>query len=359
YGGTSDITHTASTDTAGIVSGSRSLKSTISGASAARGLVTYANIPVSSMQEGMWVAFSVWVTRGSGPTHCVPWLDLRDGSGVFARTDISYEALGASPKQIVRVVQVPAGSFDSAVATLRYHSSAGYSAPQNGTAYTDAWHIAVGASEAEARAKVATYFDGDTPSGLTDNESHYRWTGTPHASTSEKYLPALNIGDSSNWNVIEQYRHDGNGRVPVELSHHVFSTVDLGKATVGELDGIRISANTVSGDVYTGDAFDGVVFRGNTFTTRDGNGEFSDRGLFFQKPDGTNIFRVPTDGTPISMSASDVQIERAQVDEVDLNVGRVRSGGLFELSSGVTPPASPPGLNAAWRRAATLDAPEE
>src|SRR5699024_10029063 len=58
YGGTSDITHTASTDTAGIVSGSRSLKSTISGASAARGLVTYANIPVSSMQEGMWVAFS-------------------------------------------------------------------------------------------------------------------------------------------------------------------------------------------------------------------------------------------------------------------------------------------------------------
>src|SRR5699024_1025211 len=86
---------------------------------------------------------------------------------------------------------------------------------------------------------------------------------------------------------------------------------------------------------------------------------FSDRGLFFQKPDGTNIFRVPTDGTPISMSASDVQIERAQVDEVDLNVGRVRSGGLFELSSGVTPPASPPELNAAWRRAATLDAPEE
>ena len=201
------------------------------------------------------------------------------------------------------------------------------------------------------------FFDGDTPSGETDNEPHYRWTGTPHASTSEKFLPALDIGESSNWNIIEQYRHDGNGWVKVELSHYVFSTVDLGKATVGELDGIRIMAKTISGDLFTGDAFDGIVFRGNTFTTRDGNGEFSDRGLFFQKPDGTSIFRVPTDGTPISMSASDVQIERAQVDELELNIGRVRSGGLLELSSGVTPPASPPELNAAWARVTTLQTP--
>src|SRR5699024_8964837 len=211
-------------------------------------------------------------------------------------------------------------------------------------------------------AEVSTsrpYFDGDTPDGATDNESHYRWTGEPHASTSEKYLPALDIGESSNWNIIEQYRHDGNGWVKVELSHYVFSTVDLGKATVGELDGIRIMAKTISGDLFAGDAFDGIVFRGNTFTTRDGNGEFSDRGLFFQKPDGTAIFRVPTDGRPISMSASDVQIERAQVDELDLNIGRVRSGGLFELSSGVTPPASPPELNSGWKRHTTLPAPEE
>src|SRR5699024_359129 len=101
---------------------------------------------------------------------------------------------------------------------------------------------------------------------------------------------AGDIGESSNWNIIEQYRHDGNGWVKVELSHYVFSTVDLGKATVGELDGIRIMARTITGDLFTGDAFDGIVFRGNTFTTRDGNGEFSDRGLFFQKPDGTAIF---------------------------------------------------------------------
>ena len=161
--------------------------------------------------------------------------------------------------------------------------------------------------------------------------------------------------ESGSWNVVAQYQYTAEGWTQVELSHEVIATVDLGKATVGELDGIRIAARTITGDLFSGDAFDGVVFRGNTFVTRDGNGEFSDRGLFFQKPDGTAIFRVPTDGTPISMSAADVQIERAQVDEVELNVGRVRSGGLFELASGVTPPASPPELNSEWARLATLE----
>lgn len=214
-------------------------------------------------------------------------------------------------------------------------------------------------AEMIALGPLMPYFDGDTPSGETDNESHYRWTGEPHASTSEKYLPALDIGDSDNWNVIEQYRHDGTGWVKVELSHYVFSTVDLGKATVGELDGIRIMARTITGDLFSGDAFDGIVFRGNTFVTRDGNGEFSDRGLFFQKPDGTAIFRVPTDGTPISMSAADVQIQRAQVDELELVDGEVRSGGVMTLASGVTAPASPAELNASWKRETQLPRPEE
>src|SRR5699024_4160499 len=65
-------------------------------------------------------------------------------------------------------------------------------------------------------AALPDYFDGDTEDGESDNESHYRWTGEPHASTSEKYLPALDIGDSDNWNIIEQYRHDGTGWVKVE-----------------------------------------------------------------------------------------------------------------------------------------------
>src|SRR5699024_883158 len=131
----------------------------------------------------------------------------------------------------------------------------------NGNSETPVWWDSIDIAEV---ASPRPYFDGDTEDGATDNESHYRWTGTPHASTSEKYLPALNIGDSDNWNIIEQYRHDGNGWVKVELSHYVFSTVDLGKATVGELDGIRIMGRTVRGEQLSGDAIDGKVITAPT-----------------------------------------------------------------------------------------------
>lgn len=203
------------------------------------------------------------------------------------------------------------------------------------------------------------YFDGDTPSGATDNESHYRWTGTPHASTSEKYLPALDIGDSDNWNVIEQYRHDGTGWVKVELSHHVFSTVDLGKATVGELDGIRIMGQSIRGEQLSGDAIDGKVITGGTYRTSDGTGEWSDAGLFIARPDGTSMVRFPTDGSPLSLTASDTQIERASIGELDLSYGAVRSGGEFTLASGVTPPASPPELTTGWDMTVNLPRPSE
>src|SRR5699024_1417578 len=178
----------------------------------------------------------------------------------------------------------------------------------NGSTATTAWWDSITIEEGSTS---GAYFDGDTEDGATDNESHYRWTGTPHASTSEKYLPALNIGDSDNWNIIEQYRHDGTGWVKVELSHHVFSTVDLGKATVGELDGIRIMGQTIRGEQLSGDAIDGKVITGATYRTAGGTGSWSDAGLFIAKPDGTSMVRFPTDGSPLSLTASDTQIERA------------------------------------------------
>lgn len=76
------------------------------------------------------------------------------------------------------------------------------------------------------------YFDGDTVDGETDDESHYRWTGTPHASTSEKFLPSA-FGGSDKWNVTAQYRHDGDEWVQVELSHEVISSLDVGSLTAG------------------------------------------------------------------------------------------------------------------------------
>lgn len=249
----------------------------------------------------------------------------------------------------------------------------------NGNEYTSIWTSArVGLSNASgesipAGSKLLLYdgwtmekaeessalFNGDTESGTTDNESHYRWTGTPHASTSEKYLPALNIGDSDTWNVIEQYRHDGTGWVKVELSHYVFSSVDLGTATVGELDGIRIMGQTVRGEQLSGDAIDGKVITGGTYRTTGGTGSWSDAGLFIAQPDGTSMVRFPTDGSPLSLTASDTQIERASITDLDLSYGAVRSGGELTLASGVTPPASPPELTTGWQKVATLPNPAE
>jgi hypothetical protein len=108
----------------------------------------------------------------------------------------------------------------------------------NGSTTVPVWWDGLSVVEASA---ASTYFDGDTPSGATDNEPHYRWTGTPHASTSEKYLPAIPDSGSDAWNITEQWQYTSAGWKPVELAHEVIATVDLGKATVGELDGIRIS----------------------------------------------------------------------------------------------------------------------
>src|SRR5699024_10032890 len=136
---------------------------------------------------------------------------------------------------------------------------------------------------------IPDYFDGDTPSGATDNESHYRWTGTPHASTSEKYLPAIPDSGSDAWNITEQWQYTNAGWKPVEVSHEVIATVDLGKATVGELDGIRIMGQSIRGEQLSGDAIDGKVITGGTYRTSGGNGSWSDDGLFIAQPDGTSM----------------------------------------------------------------------
>ena len=322
---------------------------------------TYIGTDLIPFSAGRWIGTSVRARA--------------DTPGVYARTRILFytasgstisqvyvsdiHALTGEWSQISGALLAPAGTAQ--VRTYLYlYSDASGTKPSAGQALvTDGWVVDDAGSEAEALARVVTYFDGDTPSGESDNESHYRWTGTPHASTSEKYLPALTIGDSDSWNITEQYRHDGSGWVKVELSHKVFSSVDLGKATVGELDGIRIMGQTVRGEQLSGDAIDGKVITGATYRTTGGTGSWSDAGLFIAQPDGTSMVRFPTDGTPLSLTASDTQIERASIGDLDLSYGAVRSGGEFTLASGVTAPASPPELTTGWQKLCTLPRPSQ
>src|SRR5699024_592297 len=161
------------------------------------------------------------------------------------------------------------------------------------------------------------------------------------------------------WNITEQWQYTSAGWKPVEVSHEVIATVDLGKATVGELDGIRIMGQTVRGEQLSGDAIDGKVITGGTYRTTDGTGQWSDAGLFIAQPDGTSMVRFPTDGSPLSLTASDTQIERASISELDVSNGAVRSGGQLTLASGVTAPASPPELTTGWQLEAKLPRPAE
>jgi hypothetical protein len=334
------------------VSGSNSLKVTGNGGHVASSAYYLIDRTASVLLPGKTYTVSA-TARLSAPMTGTLHADSRSivfgtrnaTSGAFSYTVSKSTPLPnvAGAARLSHTFTVPAGFY-------------GFIRLMNGSSASSIWWDEVDVAEVVA---ARPYFDGDTPSGATDNESHYRWTGTPHASTSEKFLPALDIGESDNWNVIEQYRHDGNGWVKVELSHHVFSTVDLGKATVGELDGIRIMGQTVRGEQLSGDAIDGKVITGGTYRTTDGTGQWSDAGLFIAQPDGTSMVRFPTDGSPLSLTASDVQIERASIGELDVTNGAVRSGGEFTLASGVTAPASPPELSTGWATKAPLPRPPE
>ena len=70
------------------------------------------------------------------------------------------------------------------------------------------------------------------------------------------------------------------------------------------------------------------------------------------------MVRFPTDGSPLSLAASDTQIERASIGELDVAKGAVRSGGQLTLASGVTAPPSPPELTTGWQKSTTLTRPD-
>lgn len=256
-------------------------------------------------------------------------------------------------------------------------------------------HASPADSESAALAAVATYFDGDTPDGATDNDPHYRWTGTPHASTSEKYLPATD-GLSSNWNVVAQYRHDGTNWVEVELSHHVISSADVGKLVAGSatikeavvqklfaevvvsrmsvadefigenaildesVTAPKIVASeelwaklaqfvTVYAEMVDSDVFNGRVFRGSTFLTTN-DSSWSDAGLFLNDVDGSPRIQAPTDGSDFTVNAEVVAKSLTATGRASFlsDNNRLEPGAGLVLAAGVGDPPSPPVMSTYW-----------
>ena len=335
---------------AGSPSGGRVLRATMKAGS--HGTYEFSGQYSANTHGAQWVAAALMSKPGAG--NASRWRGVRLADTVIGGSTEYTNITGISDasgwtRQVATKQLRPNASYARFVLYYQGSSAMG-SAPVAGDVFeSDSWVVATGDSEASALAKIESYFDGDTPSGTTDNESHYRWTGTPHASTSERYLPALNIGDSDNWNVIEQYRHDGTGWVKVELSHHVFSTVDLGKATVGELDGIRIMGQTIRGEQLSGDAIDGKVITGPTIQSgRSGRRWIGDR----------NAIRIINDDddvrTQLSPDGSTFKGE-VEADTLVVNQGAefngnntLAQGANLTLAAGVTDPTAPPVVQPYW-----------
>ena len=155
--------------------------------------------------------------------------------------------------------------------------------------------------------------------------------------------------DDGSWNVVEQYRHNGVVWKPVELNHEVISSVDLGKATVGELDGIRIMGKTVHGEQLSGDAIDGKVITAPTIqSARSGQRWVGD-------PNGIRVINEDNDvRTQLSPDGSTFKGE-VEADTLVVNEGAefkgnnmLAQGAKLTLAAGVTDPAAPPVVQPFW-----------
>lgn len=307
------VTPTASANTTAVDQMTR--EDTATAADAGKTFTISANIHLEAAQTG-----SLW----QHPRRIV----VRSRYGGF--TSSSYAYSDSAPNE-------PGTHRVSVTFTLQPNTEWWYFMLTNGSSTVPVFWDSIIVEEGSGSGQ---YFDGDTPSGTSDNDPHYRWTGAPHASTSEQFLPEIGSGA---WNITEQYQYTADGWTQVELSHEVIATVDLGKATVGELDGIRIMARTMSSDVFTGTAFEGYIFKGTTFQTTNGS-EFSDRGLFLYDEDGNPRIQAPVDGSDFTVNAEIIARSLTSTGRASFLAedNRIEPGAGLVLAAGVGDPASPP-----------------
>lgn len=237
-------------------------------------------------------------------------------------------------------------------------------------------------------------FNGDTADGEGYDDPRYRWVGEPAESESEMYLaPTEDLSQA--WNVTAEYRHDGNGWVQVELSHHVLSSMDVGKlvagsatikeAVVQKLFTEVVVARMAMADEFIGsnaildesvtapkivaseelwaklgqfveiraeqlhaDALNGRVITGTTLQTSGGQGKWSDAGLSIEAPDGESLVNFPTDGSPLSLNADNTTIRSASIDNLDFGDSSLTAGHRLTLETGQLAYPRAPEMRQGW-----------
>lgn len=130
----------------------------------------------------------------------------------------------------------------------------------------------------------------------------------------------------------------------------IIESLDLGTATVGELDGIRIMGQSIRGEQLSGDAIDGKVITGPTIqSAREGQRWVGDT-------TGIRIFNADNEvRTKLSPDDSVFKGE-VEADTLIVNGGselrstenKLGQGAKLTLESGVTDPTAPPVVQPFW-----------
>ena len=161
-----------------------------------------------TVKPGQWVGVAALVASDTTGVKGVRADVVCSGSAT------TYHRSGdfiASPfyegRRIVYAIQVPQSGVRAQLRIQMYSGSTS-AIPSGRRMWVDDATMVVADTESDALAAVESYFDGDTPAS---GDKHYRWTGTPHASTSEKYLPATAFKPT------DRYVHNGTEWEQVEL----------------------------------------------------------------------------------------------------------------------------------------------
>lgn len=107
-------------------------------------------------------------------------------------------------------------------------------------------------AEAAARDAMAALTAANQAQTAANGKTNVLYTTTPYAgmgtAMGDTNFVMSSLGGGGK--VLRQRRWTGNSWEDVQFDHQVIASVDLGKATVGELDGQRISARTLTADRF-------------------------------------------------------------------------------------------------------------
>lgn len=350
------------------------------------------------VERGGWTAFrvdNVYSLLASGSREGV--FALRLGAlvgGSWTYSDRDY--LPATPfgGPALMSAQLPDGATELR-AMIYFSGESASDRPLAGDRWwTDGWQISIADTEADARAQVEEYFDGDTPDGTVGGFDKIvaqwerrdgEWIQVPIRSEAiaslevGKLIAGIGVMDQAVVRklfaevvVAEMSYADAfigtnaflEGAITAESG--IIGSLDLGVATVGYLNGARIEAGTIdtpqlafgaaTGDVLSVDALNfktavGLDIRGSSFRAGDAVEITEDFGVRQFGPDGALNVSIPSDGSEVELRGGVSASTFTATGNMSIQGhGALASGGVLELESGVVPPVAGPQVTNTWDR---------